>query len=144
MFNKVKDKTKKQLEKDAKKHAEDIENAKSQEQRDYEKMQEENKEAALAYAKEAITKLASMGWQWMPIMQIPNPRQPNLAVANMAVMDISWDLWQRRLAAEKAANAEKAPPEAKGEGSEAGVEAPVDAPVAPESSEGSGTAETTT
>lgn len=142
MFGKVKKNTKKQLEREEEKRLQAIEDAKSDEQKAYEKMQADNREAALAYAREAMGKLASMGWQWLPMIQIPNRGQPNLAIANLAVVDISWDLWKRRSEAEKKANEEKAAKEAAGEGSDAGVEAPVAAPDAPESTMAEGTAET--
>lgn len=105
MFGRIKKNTKKQLEKEAKAAAEAVEAAKSEAQREYEKIREESKDAALAFANEAQTKLAAMGWRWLPIIQHINQNMPHVVAASMVLTEIPWESWEKRSNEKKAKEA---------------------------------------
>lgn len=127
MFNRIKKATKKSLEKEAKAQAQAIEDAKSDAQKAYEKLREDSKDAALAYAKEAQAKLASMGWRWYPIIQHINPNLHHIVGAQMVLTELPWESWEKKSKEAKegeagteaaAPDATQASPEATGEAQE--------------------------
>jgi len=74
------------------KQAKAIEDSKPQEQKDYEKMQEEERASAVKMLNNMVNVLREMGWRCVPIVSRMSDRFPEQFVAQLTLDKIPYDL----------------------------------------------------
>lgn len=85
----------KNAKKDEKKKQQAIEEAKSQEQRDYEAKQREGEETARKTFNSCVNVMREMGWRVLPRFRLVNPDMPEMLVAELDVDAIPFKRWQQ-------------------------------------------------